>query len=364
MAAPELARLADRPEDYEHFGIDHPDRPAPMEIGLRTDLHNPHDYEWVYNHVMLDGGQGSLVVVFHTKPTRQVPGPLAPYVSVTLDRPLEGQHFERRIRVTPEDFDSSREDCAIQMSANSLQRLGPYTSTTSGTFRLHVEERDLAIDLDFSSRMPAWRPATGYFLFGDEGYFGWNVPMPCGLGWGRIAIAGQQLDVQAAPAYVDHNSGHRSPAELMSRWQWYHGIVGDWDWTKGVKSRHSFVLGPYAILGAQLSARPEFGGADLRTSMLALDSFGPVARGVGKLDIYEEYTDGGLFDYRGDRHDYYADFQQLHLIDSRLPDYQRLLGDVDLVHNSHNNADDMSWGVATSTGHCVMERMAFREGTV
>src|SRR3954471_16172729 len=98
------ARRADRPEDYTRLGID-PSTIAAHEDGMRSDG-GKGSYEWWYFDAHLDD-RSTLVVVFYTKPLMEAArSPLAPYVTVELDRP-DGSHREWKTPTDLEGFHAS-----------------------------------------------------------------------------------------------------------------------------------------------------------------------------------------------------------------------------------------------------------------
>src|ERR1017187_9915660 len=125
MSLSELGNVAYLSTDYANFDLD-PSHVAPWENGLRTDLseatqHGRGNYEWWYASSQFDNGEGSLIAVFHTKPTYAVDEPMAPYVSVSINR-IGKEPIERRIRVDADAFTASRENCDVRIGNNYLQQ--------------------------------------------------------------------------------------------------------------------------------------------------------------------------------------------------------------------------------------------------
>src|SRR3954452_15194627 len=109
------ARRADRPEDYARLGID-PSPIAAHEDGMRTDG-GKGSYEWWYFDAHLDDGS-TLVVAFYTKPLMEAArSPLAPYVTVELDRP-DGSHREWKTPAGVDGFHASTFGCDVTIGAS------------------------------------------------------------------------------------------------------------------------------------------------------------------------------------------------------------------------------------------------------
>src|SRR5947208_498709 len=149
------AHLARSPQEYARLGLK-PEQVEPWEDGRRTDG-GKGTYEWWYFDAHLDDG-AKVVIVFYTKPVVAVDGPLAPEVAFTLDR-ADGTHVEKHARVPAAAFAAAAEHCDVRIGRQRFRG-------DLHTYQIHVEIDDLCADLTLTGTVPAWRPATGYLLFG------------------------------------------------------------------------------------------------------------------------------------------------------------------------------------------------------
>jgi hypothetical protein len=243
IQADQFARLATSSADFAHFGISEA-KIEPAEDGMRTNGGSG-SFEWWYLDTQLTDGS-TLTTVLHPKPMRDVSGPLAPYVSVVLDRP-SGEHVERAIRVPAEKFGASRQVCDVNVGSNYLR--GDLQS-----YDLHVGDEMLALDLRLQSTVPSWRPATGHFVFSETNYFAWLSAVPQGTITGALRIDGQETEL-AGTGYHDHNWGNAHMANLIHHWYWGRARVGN-----------------YSIIAAQLTAQECHGGNDMPIVMVAQEN--------------------------------------------------------------------------------------------
>src|SRR4051794_33480077 len=165
------ARLADRPEDFARLKIT-PHSIEQWEDGRRTEG-GKGTYEWWYFDAHLDDG-AKVVIVFYNKPVVDVEKGLAPQVALTLDW-VDGRHIERIYNTAPSAFSSAQDRCDV--------RIGPHSFAGDlHAYQIHLAFDDAVVDLTLHGTVPAWRPATGYIVFGehDEHYFAWLPSVPQG----------------------------------------------------------------------------------------------------------------------------------------------------------------------------------------
>lgn len=236
--------LGAQPEEYRRLGI-RPDQIEPWEDGYRTGGDRG-TYEWWYFDAHLQDAS-KVVIVFYTKSLIDVGGPPAPYVAVTLDRP-DGSHWEQQFHAPASAFSCARETCDV--------RIGP--NTFAGDLRdyqIHVEVGDVVVDVTLRGTAPAWRPATGYLLFGAAGerYFAWLPAVPQGAVEGAITRAGRREPFTGI-GYHDHNWGNISIAQLINHWYWARGKIGD-----------------YTVIASRITTERRYGGRTFTIFMLARD---------------------------------------------------------------------------------------------
>lgn len=277
------ARRADTPEDYQRLGLDH--TVSPWEDGIRTDG-KPGSYEWWYFDAHLDDGS-SLVVAFYTKNPLAPGDPLDPYVSIQLDRPGHDT-LTRVVKAGVTQFHAATDRCDVSLGDNFIRG-------DLHTYEIHVSSGDLVVDATLNGQVPAWRPATGYTLFGDheEHYFAWLPSVPQGTVSVRLTVDGDTEELGGV-GYHDHNWGDAPMMKLLNHWYWGRAQAG-----------------PYSIVSSYITAERAYGCAEIPVFLLAKgeaivgddvakvrfhleDEFVDEASGkpVANTVVYE-YTDGG-----------------------------------------------------------------------
>ncbi|HST03546.1 MAG TPA: hydroxyneurosporene dehydrogenase [Chloroflexia bacterium] len=218
--------------DYERFGVKK-DEIEQWEDGFRTDG-SKGTYEWWYFDAHLDD-TSKIVIVFYTKSLVDVGKPLAPYVSITLDRP-DGTHVEKMYYAPATAFTASKEKCDVRLGPNIFEG-------DLHTCRIHLEIEDVLVNLTLTGTVPPWRPATGSIFFGgkSEHYFAWLPAVPQGDVDATITID-SKTEKFTGIGYHDHNWGNISMVRLMNHWYWARGKVGAYT----VIASHITAEKPYA----------------------------------------------------------------------------------------------------------------------
>jgi hypothetical protein len=234
--------LGAQPEEYRRLGIK-PDQIEPWEDGYRTGGIRG-TYEWWYFDAHLQDAS-KVVIVFYTKSLIYVDGPLAPYVAITLDRP-GGSHLEQEVHAAADAFSASREACDVRIGRNTF-------AGDLRDYRIHVEVEDLVVDVTLRGTAPAWRPETGYLLFGSaaEHYFAWLPAVPQGEVEVTVARAGASEQFSGI-GYHDHNWGNLTIARLINHWYWARGKIGD-----------------YTVIASRITAAQRYGSRSFTIFMLA-----------------------------------------------------------------------------------------------
>ncbi len=151
-------RLGSTPDDYARIGIA-PRDIKPWEDGMRTGGARG-TFEWWYFDAHLDDG-AKLVVVFSTREFSDLNKPLSPGIRIDLTLP-DGTAVRKLVALDPATFSASTEQCDVRIGDNLFAGdLHTYT------IRAHVDE--VEVDVKLTGQVPAWRPNTGYWLFGEEG---------------------------------------------------------------------------------------------------------------------------------------------------------------------------------------------------
>jgi hypothetical protein len=239
-----LAGLGSTPADYARFGIE-PGAIKPHEDGLRTDP-GPGSYEWWYFDAHLDDG-AKLVVVFQTKDFTAIGKPLAPVIRLSLTRP-DGTTVKKLAEFAPDTFSAASDGCDVRIGENVF-------TGDLHTYRIRARIDELAVDVTLTGTVPAWRPETGHWLFGDEGeqIFAWLPSVPEGRVEATYELDGDS-STSTGVGYHDHNWGNALMIKLMHHWYWARGSAG-----------------PYSVIASYITAEKEFGYAELPVFMLARD---------------------------------------------------------------------------------------------
>lgn len=238
------ARLAHTAQEYARLGLE-PEAVKPWEDGLRTDG-GPGTYEWWYFDAHLDDG-AKLVVVFHTKNFIDLDKPLTPLLRVEVTLPDGTQ----RIRLLPCDaaaFSASTDGCEVRIGDNAF-------AGDLRTYRIHARVDDVEVDVVLTGDLPAWRPETGHWLFGEDGerHFAWLPAVPQGRVEATYRVDGERTTTTGV-GYHDHNWGNASMIELIHHWYWARGTAG-----------------PYSVIASHITAERAYGYAELPVFMLARD---------------------------------------------------------------------------------------------
>jgi hypothetical protein len=242
-AAP-LAGTASSDADYERLGLARGDIKV-WEDGARTD-DRPGTYEWWYLDAHLDDGS-KLVVVFMDKDLATPQKPLEPTIRLNLDL-ADGRSFERFVTFDPVVWSSARDHADVRIGQNRF-------SGDLHTYRVTATVEDIAVDVTLEGEVPAWRPETGYMLFGEERKleFAWLPSVPQGKVTATYSI-GDERHQTTGTGYHDHNWGNVALLE----------IVHDWYWARGQ-------AGPYSVIASYITAHEKYGYAAIPIFMLAKD---------------------------------------------------------------------------------------------
>ena len=238
------ARLAGTAEDYARLGTE-PHAIKPWEDGMRTDGASG-TFEWWYFDAHLDDG-AKLVVVFQTKDFANPGKPLAPMIRIDLTLP-DGTTANKLIELPAETFTASKEACDVRIGDNRF-------TGDLNTYTIHARADQVEVDVTLTGQVPAWRPDTGFWLFGDSGehFFAWLPSVPQGHVEVTYSVAGDS-HTTTGHGYHDHNWGNASMLELMHHWYWARGTAG-----------------PYAVIAAVCTTADRYGYTDLPIFMLAHD---------------------------------------------------------------------------------------------
>jgi hypothetical protein len=260
-------RLGGTAEDYARIGVE-PGAIKLWEDGMRTDG-SPGTYEWWYFDAHLDDG-AKLVVVFLTKEMTDLKKQLSPSIRIDLTLP-DGTSLRKIAGFPAQAFSASTEACDVRIGDDVFaDDLHTYT------IRARVEE--IEVDVTLTGHVPAWRPESGYFLFGEKGqhYFAWLPAVPQGSVEATYRVGGDTR-TSVGVGYHDHNWGNAPMPKLMHHWYWARGAAG-----------------PYSVIASYITAEKRYGYQTLPVFMLAND--GELIADDGAKVTFEEldrFTDEG-----------------------------------------------------------------------
>jgi len=239
-----LAVIASDDADYARLNLER-QAVAPWEDGARTD-NRQGTYEWWYFDAHLDD-ESSLVVVFMNKDLAAPNDPLTPTMRIDLDL-ADGRSLQKLLTYAPERWQASTCRADVRIGENRF-------SGDLHTYRIQATVEEVAIDVTLVGQVPAWRPQTGYLLYGAarDKEFAWLPSVPQGAVTATYRI-GEEVHETTGVGYHDHNWGNVGLTE----------IVHDWYWARGQ-------AGPYSVIASLVTAHERYGYTELPIFMLARD---------------------------------------------------------------------------------------------
>jgi hypothetical protein len=239
-----LAVIAAEAADYERLGLA-PDAVAPWEDGARTDNRRG-TYEWWYFDAHLEDGS-TLVVVFMNKDLATPGHPLTPTIRLDLEL-ADGRSFRKLAKYSPDTWHAAAGHADVRIGDNRF-------TGDLHTYRIQVAIDEITVDATLVGDVRAWRPQTGYLLFGPERdkEFAWLPSVPRGAVTASYSI-GDEAHETSGVGYHDHNWGNTSLLKVIHHWYWARGQAG-----------------PYAVIASLVTAQKRYGYAELPIFMLARD---------------------------------------------------------------------------------------------
>lgn len=195
------------------------------EDSLRTHPEKD-EFEWWYFDAHFDD-HSTAVIVFYTKSMLNPKSSFKPVVTVTITRP-DGEKIFRVFESTPEHFSAMRDRCDTHIGGNHIHG-------DLHQYQLHADIPAvgdlpcLQADLEFTGKVPAWRPGTGKNYYDQQftSYFAWLPAIPFGTVKGTLVYDGKQHKVKGA-GYHDHNWGNIALSSVLSHWYWGRASVGEY----------------------------------------------------------------------------------------------------------------------------------------
>lgn len=263
--------LADRPKDYERFGIS-PDHIEVREDGMRADSTMEGFYEWWYFDAHLDNG-AKIVVTFFTKDAASPNTGLQPRIEFDLDLP-DGRSLHKQATFSADQFTAATDRCDVKIANNSFSGdLHDYTITAA------IE--DISFTAHLSGQTEPWRSAAGSIFYGadEKDYFSWLPSVPYGDVELTYTVGNEPKVTTSGNGYHDHNWGNAPMTSIINNWYWGRGAAG-----------------PYTFITADIVSEKKYDYDRVTVFMLAKD--GKVIADDGnkvtfkKSDIHEDPATG------------------------------------------------------------------------
>jgi hypothetical protein len=237
--------MASEPEDYMRLGLSSTSI-EPWEDGARTD-NAAGTYEWWYFDAHLADG-AKLVVAFMNKDIAEPQQPLSPLLRVDLDLP-DGRRFEKLIHFPATAWSAAPNHADVRIGDNGF-------SGDLHSYRIRATAEEISIDATLTGEIPAWRPATGYTVFGEDRSleFAWLPSVPQGAVHVKYTVDGE-VHQTTGVGYHDHNWGNVGLTK----------VVHDWYWGRGQ-------AGPYSVIASYITATRQYGFEPIPIFMLARDN--------------------------------------------------------------------------------------------
>ena len=229
---------------YERTG-EAKDSIAQWEDGIRTGGKKG-TYEWWYFDSHFSDGS-SLVIVFFTKDVMQPNKTLSPLARIDFTT-ADGKNYSETVEIGAGTFAASEKCCDVQIGSC-------YFKGDLQTYDICFSNDVIEAVVSLKGNVPAWRPETGYFFFGDEDehYFAWLPAVPEGNVEATITISGETTQYSGT-GYHDHNWGNTPMPKLINHWYWGRAKVGS-----------------YQIITSYITAEKEYGYDEFPIFMLAKD---------------------------------------------------------------------------------------------
>lgn len=264
-----VAGVANSPEDYARLGLSSTSIEL-WEDGARTD-DSAGTYEWWYFDAHLVDG-AKLVIAFMNKDIAEPQRPLSPLLRLELDLP-DGRHFEKLIDFPAAAWSAARDHADVRLGNNRF-------TGDLHTYRIEATAEEISVDVTLTGEVPAWRPGSGYMLFGKDRSleFAWLPSVPQGAVTVRYTVEGEPHETTGV-GYHDHNWGN---VGLMK-------VVHDWYWARGQ-------AGQYSVIASYITAAKRYGFEPIPIFMLARDGVviadDPAKVTFEREGIYSDETTG------------------------------------------------------------------------
>jgi predicted secreted hydrolase len=177
-------------------------------------------YEWWYFDAHLEDGS-KIVIVFFTKPTHKVNGPLKPLCTVDIDWP-DGSKIHREYSAPVKNCQFSKKQCDVVIGNNFFRG-------DLDHYEIHFEDDSLMVDIVLERESPSWRPQTGHWYFGkkQKKFFAWFPAVPQGGVTAEIRYQGHTHKLKGS-GYHDHNWYNKNILAMFDHWYWARAELGEY----------------------------------------------------------------------------------------------------------------------------------------
>ena len=268
--ATKLAVTASSAADYDRLGLS-PISIAPWEDGARTD-DSAGTYEWWYFDAHLADGAKLVVSFMNKDDIAEARKPLSPLLRLNLDLP-DGRHFEKVVHYPPDSWSAAKDHADVRLGENRF-------TGDLHRYRIQATAEEITLDVTLIGQIPAWRPSTGYMLFGPDRSleFAWLPSVPQGAVTATYTVDGERHETTGV-GYHDHNWGNVGLRK----------VVHDWYWARGA-------AGPYSVIASYITSTKSYGFEPIPIFMLARDNVlvgdDPANVTFEREDVYTDHTTG------------------------------------------------------------------------
>lgn len=206
-----LARLMDRPEDFQKLGLD-PNRVQAWEDGIRNTDDIGNSEVWYFDANFDDGSK--VVAAFRPKsPAGMQEKGFSPNLNLDITRP-DGTTVQEFAFATAENSSMSKEKCDVHFGDD-------YCTGDFKDYHVHIEGcANNKCDLHYHALTKPFRQGTSEIALGEnEEYFYTDLCLPKCEVTGTLTYDGKTVQVHGQ-GYHDHQWMNISPLAAFHHWLW------------------------------------------------------------------------------------------------------------------------------------------------
>jgi hypothetical protein len=130
-------------------------------------------------------------------------------VNIAVVTPDKERYFFKE-EFPDKEFITSTETCTIKAGKN-------YTEGKHPDFKVHVEDKNLMIDMVFHNEVPQWRPGDGRVWFDKERFYDICTQSSRAVVTGKLVLRGKETQLKGM-GYCDHSYGNILSTDQASFW--------------------------------------------------------------------------------------------------------------------------------------------------